>query len=352
MPKKSSVPNMPKNLKYIWGVGFLIIVCFGGFFGCKFFANTSPHAMPPDSKVVETEYVSTKDIGQTARFIGTLRPKRSTTLIAKTNGTLESLLHAGQKVSKGTLIAKIDNKDIEKRYRLSESAEKIAKTQYERAKKLLDAGLYSKSKVEDQKNIWIEAQKSLSHAKIELDKIQFQAPFNGIVGVFKAREGAQIQEGDPIVSFYDPSNVMVEFDVPASLINLVHEGQSVQVNGKTYALNQVQKMVDEETHMCPAYVNIGCDTCVIGSTMDVDLSVQKKDAIVIPYESVFLKDGKTFVYIVHNNKTVLTPVELGIREKEQVEITSGLTPGQEVIICGHTRLYPDMPVKIYSSTRE
>ncbi len=322
------------------------------FFGYQSFSKSAPPAYPQDIKVVEVEPVSIKNIGETSRFIGTIKPERSTILVARAAGILESLVQPGQKVSKGMLIAKIDNADIEKNYNLSESAEKIAKTQYDRAQKLLEAGLFSKNNVEEKKNLWIQAQKNLANAKIDLNRIKFHAPFNGVVGVFKVREGSQVREGDSIVSFYDPSSLVVEFDIPASLVNLVHEGQPVHIDSKMYTLDRMQKMVDEETHMCPAYTNITCDHCVIGSSVNVDLEVQKKDTIVIPYESVFLRDSKPYVYVAKDNKAVLKPVELGIRDKEQVEITSGLEPGEKVIIRGQARLYPEIAIQIHNPSPE
>ena len=106
-------------------------------------------------------------------------------------------------------------------------------------------------------------------------------------------------------------------------------------------------MLDDETHMCPAYVQINCDNCIVGSNVDVELVTSEKQAvIVIPFESIFLRNGNSFVYLVKDSKADLTSVEPGIREKEQVEITSGLIKGDIVIIKGQARLYPDIPVKI------
>jgi len=137
-----------------------------------------PFTQPTESlKGVKTEKVALKDLHHAAQFIRIVRPKRPTVLIAKTNGILSSLVLAGQKVAKDTLIAKIENADIEKSYLLSKSAEQISRTQHERAKDLLESDLYKKSTVEEKKNIWISAQKALEVAKVELDKAWLYAPF-------------------------------------------------------------------------------------------------------------------------------------------------------------------------------
>ena len=338
---------MKANRKLIWFI--LAILALFLFLGYWFFiSRNSATPQETDIKVVEVEEVGIKDIQQTIRLIGTIKPKNSTVLIAKTAGILDSLLPAGQVVKKGTLIAKIDNNEIERSYLLSESVEKLARDQYERALLLHKSGHLSKSTVEEKKRLWIEAQKKMSEAKIEFEKIRFQAPFDGTIGLFKAREGVQVQEGDPIVSFYDPASLMVEFGIPASVMTFIHEGQPVRIQGTSYTLTKVQKMIDEETHMSPAYVDFSCENCVIGAGIDVDLTVQRKEkVIVIPFEAVFLRNGKTFVYRVKENKAGLTPVNLGIREKEDVEITSGLQKGDILIVRGQARLYPDIAVKIY-----
>ena len=98
---------------FFWGIGFFI-------------SRNSATPQETDIKVVEVEEVGIKDIQQTIHLIGTIKPKNSTVLIAKTAGILDSLLPAGQVVKKGTLIAKIDNNEIERSYLLSESVEKLA----------------------------------------------------------------------------------------------------------------------------------------------------------------------------------------------------------------------------------
>lgn len=312
------------------------------------FFSFSPQ-FPPDVKIVEVVEVKKQNIRQTTRLIGTIKPNKSSIFLAKGNGTLETFAQAGHKAKKGELIAEIDNPEIEKNFTLSESSEKIAKQQYERSTILNKSGNLSKQTLEEKRTAWIEAQKTLMNAKIELDKIKFYAPFDGIVGAFKIRNGSQVKEGDQIVSFYDPSQTIIEVDIPLSIISSIKDGQEVMVNEKTYRLTHVQKMLDEETHMFPAYLDYDCNNCIIGSNIYIQILVQeKKDVIVVPYESVFLKNGKMHVYIAKDDKAHLQPITLGIREKDQIEITSGIKVGDIVIARGQARLYPEIAIKIHS----
>lgn len=312
------------------------------------FFFTSLGDAPQDIKVVEVEKLSLKDISQTVQLIGTIKAKNATILTAQSEGAFESIAPAGKKLSKNEIIAKIDNQEIERNYNLSLDAKIIAEEQYERAKPLLKSGTYSKNELEELKNQLISAQKTLADDKNSLNKLVFYAPFDGIVGNYKVKEGQHLNLGDQIVSFVNPDILTVDFDIPVSILPDINNGQKLSILEKDYQLNYVQKMLDEDKHMSPASIDIDCSNCIIGSNITVNLNViDKKQVIVIPFDAVFLKNGKTCVYTVENNKTHLKPVELGIRNKELVEITSGLMVGEEVITHGTGRLWPDLDVKIH-----
>ncbi|RUR12952.1 efflux RND transporter periplasmic adaptor subunit [Legionella sp. km772] len=307
----------------------------------------------PDNpnKMVEIEIIKPQNIQQRIHLLGVIHPKHTTLLIAKGSGTLDAFVATGQKVKKGTLLARIDNSDIEKNAQLSQSAEQLAREQYERFIPLTKKGFVSPKEIEERKQAWINAQKEYAKAKIELDYMRFYAPFDGIVGAYKKREGSQVTQGDPVVSVYDPASLVVDFDIPCGNLAALSEGQKVYVFGKQYRLTHLQKMLDEDTHMCPADVDIQCPDCLIGTTAKISLVVmEKKNTIVIPLQALFLRDGRPVVYIVKNNKVELLAVKTGIRQADKIEILEGLNAGQQLIIKGQDRLYPKMTVDIYTPT--
>ncbi len=320
---------------------FILSTCIYKYF------TISPPSNIQDEKNVEVEVVKSTTIKEMANFIGTIRSRQQTALKAKANGTLKIIAKPGELVKKGDLIAQIDNEDIERNYKILSEAQEIAKTQFDRANSLLKSGASSKSAVEEKKAHHLAMQAKQSQAKISLEEIKIIAPFDGVVGLFKLREGSQVNKEDIIVQLYDPHSLIVEFDVPLSVATNVQDGGQIIVNEKIYHLTHIQKMLDEETHMCPAYAEIECPTCVVGTTVDVSVVTKEKEAVlVIPFESIFLQEGKPFVYILKDNKAVLTPITLGIRDKTHIEITSGLKAGDQLIPFGHDRLYPDVAVKI------
>lgn len=299
-----------------------------------------------DIKVVETVYVEKRNISQSIKLTGRIKARNSAILTARYPGVLNIIIPAGTKVLKDSVIAKINSMEIEKRYTLSGSAEIIAKEQFERAKNLFKSGAYSKAELEMLQNKWISAQKDLADSKVAYDKLQFYAPFDGIIGNYKFREGAQLKGDEAIVSFYDPTNVALDFDIPASVIKDINNGQNILVNGKTYQLVHVQKMLDDERHMSPASLDINCEDCLVGSNIDLELTVKtKENVIVIPFEAVVIQANTSGVYVVKDGKVNLKEVELGMRHKNEVEVISGLEEKEEIVAKSINRLYPGALVK-------
>lgn len=326
---------------------FLVLV-FITFYIVKHSLSISTISNKMPLKMVEIDTVKRKNIRETIQLIGTIHPKHATTLISKRAGTLKLLIFSGQVVSKGTLVAKINNPSLEKSYDLSKRASQIAKKQYQRLNDLYKKGFISSKEVEEKKQAWIEASKNLAQTKMELDTLHFYAPFDGIVGSYKKHDGTEVHIGETIVAFYDPSELTVDFDIPCTLsTHLINDKQQVQILGKIYPINHVQKMLDEETHMCPADVAISCQDCLIGASVDVRLITRAKTKVlVIPNRALFLKNGKPSVYVVKKGKISLVFVRTGIKERSQVEIISGLKIGQSLVLSGQEQLYPGLPVQI------
>lgn len=326
---------------------FLVIFCLlfiSGYY-C-FFAPT--HTIAPILKVAEVVTVKHQTIEQKVRLIGKVRAKHSALLQVKAPGVLEIIKQTGESVPKGTIIARVCNPDIEKNYEASLLSVQIAKDQFERTKFLTKTGTMSKVAAEEKQSALLIAEQNLANAKIELDKIRFYAPFSGTIGAYKEHDRSEVTVGMPLVYFYDLSQMIVEFDVPAPLVATTNVGQSVYIDGKKYVLTAIQKMLDESTHMAPASVEIDTQAHVVGMSINVDLTVfEKNNVLVLPDDSVFLDQGKPHVYIIKNSKTVLTPVELGLRARDTIEIIKGLNAGDVIVSQAQSRLSNGMEVKIH-----
>ena len=336
-----------KKIGIISGLIFLIIVLV------KIFVLGGGQR-PPMLKIVETEIAAKSSISKQIGLIGTVKPKNYCVLIAKANGTINTVVPAGSVMKKDDVIAKIENVDIEKTYELCVSAESIARSQYDRVLNLQKSGVSSKGALEDKERALIEAGKALAAAKIQLDNIMVKAPFDGVLGVYKIKDGEQVSQGEQLVSFYNSDDILVEFDIPGEYISKINKGQEISIDGHKSNLTHAQKAIDEDKHLCPAYVELkNSDNFIIGSSVDVILTIEKhNDVIVVPYSAICIRNGKDSVYISKDGKASLKSVKTGIRNKDKIEVTNGINIGDEVITVGQNRLFEGLSIKTAQPKKE
>ena len=259
------------------------------------------------------------------------------------------MIPAGSEIKKGNIIAKIENADIEKTYDLSLAAKEIAQNQYNRTAHLVEKKINSQKELEDARKHLIEADKDLARASIDRENMLVKAPFDGILGAYKIKDGEQVVEGNQIATFYNYDRLLVEFDIPSQYIQKINVGQEVIMNGRSFALKHVQKAIDEETYMCPASFELpeSSNDQIIGASVDLVLTIEEKQqTIVIPSTAVYLREGKDVAYLVRNGKAEISEITLGIKNDDSVEVLSGLQEGDEIILLGQDRLYPGISVKV------
>ena len=77
---------------------------------------------------------------------------------------------------------------------------------------------------------------------------------------------------------------------------------------------------------------------------------QRAEALTIPSEAVFVEGSQAFVYVIQADSTVArTPLTLGTRMADVVEVVSGLQAGNQVVRAGHQKLFPGAKVMPVSS---
>lgn len=302
------------------------------------------------SKVVEVLPAERQSLKQSVRLFGRVRAKLDYTHVAETDGVLDQTLLAGQALKKGQVFASLDNAEVRTTYDLAQKAEKIAFEQYQRSKRLLEKKAVSQKTLETDRTQWIEAKQRSLQAKIAYEKTQFKAPFEGVLGVFKKREGAYIQRGDQVVTIYNPETLVVEIDIPEKYVRSLSTSNQVRVMGQEYSLTQLQRVIDPTTNMAPSFVEIHPSPEVVpGSVVSIDLILQEKNhALTIPKESLFIQGQQHFVYVVQEGKAHQREITLGLSEKERIEVTSGLEEGDLVVVKNPTRLIPDEEVRLLS----
>lgn len=243
-------------------VQLFVILCISMLTGC----SDAPPEQP--KKVVSVEVIKKAPFDFSVDLIGRIEPKHSSVLTARAAGAVDFHAKPGDVLKKGALIASIQNNEAEFTVELSGTESDVSKARLERAQKLGSSRTMSQQEIDAKRLDFLRAQKQAADAQHSLENYQFQAPFDdGVVGVFKVREGAHMRVGDPLVTYYKPGELVVNFDIPESFMKYVTPETRVVIYGKNLPITGLQRMIDPMTYMAPAYVDFACENCVIGGIL-------------------------------------------------------------------------------------
>lgn len=288
---------------------------------------------------------------------GTLYPYKELDIPAETPGKITSLNYElGQYFPKGGVIATIDDKIKKLTYESAKIDADRLKKDFKRAENLYKGGTSSeqeyelaRTSYETAKNKFDEAEKQLSYTKIT-------APIAGTITKKIVEEGKYVKEGDPVASIVDVSRLRVKVNVSESNVYYLHTGDRVKITTDIYPGIVFKGKISfvsprgDETHNYPVeveIVNSAENPLKAGTFVNVEVGIgSSSTALYIPREALqgSIKDAK--VYVASNGKALLKNIVIGRGGDESLEVVSGLTENDKVIVSGQVNLTDNKPIKI------
>ncbi|WP_158265327.1 efflux RND transporter periplasmic adaptor subunit [Blastopirellula marina] len=210
--------------------------------------------------------------------------------------------------------------------------------------------------IEEAQGLLEVAQADLEHAQLVLKWCSITSPINGIVTKLTARQGQFFDRAIPMVTITDLSSVFVQLRVPSRHFAQVQCGSPVQVRldsfpGRTFegTIERVSGEADPLTGNVVVFAKLPNKDNVLrpglGCVAQVALP-EVPDALVIPLAAVGDNSGTPVVTVVRNGTASETVVELGAETSQFVQVTQGLSAGDEVATAGGYGLPEGCQVRI------
>jgi membrane fusion protein (multidrug efflux system) len=281
---------------------------------------------------------------------GNVDTKENLIIYPQFSGTLESLnVIAGQKVSKGQVIGKIDDGGLSQQVAQLETQLSLAKTTFERQKRLWDQKIGSEIQYLQAQTNMISQQKAVSQMKAQLAKTILTAPFTGVVDEIITERGSVVAPGQGIVRIVNLNNMYVSTSVPESYIGKLKVGTPVDVElsslGKTYVgkIRQVANNINPNNRTFTIEIAVPNTDNLLRPNQVAKLKIidySSKNALVVP-TNVIQKDARNneFVFVADqvNGKTAVAkkvPVKAGQSANNVTEILSGINADDKVVTEG------------------
>lgn len=307
--------------------------------------------------VVDVIVARAQSISSTVEANGTIVADEFVELRPEISGRLIYLnIPEGNRIAKGTVIARINDADLRAQMGKLKVQLDLAKTTEQRYGKLLQISGINQADYDVALNQVNSLQADIEVLQAQIDKTVLRAPFNGIIGLRQISPGAYVTPATVLATIQQVNRVKVDFTVPEEYGNIIRKGDYVTVEVDA-ASQKKQKalIIATEPQANTTTRNIMIRALLEGGTANPGAFVKvyiragtDKNSVLVPANAIIPEDkDKTLVTVV-NGKAKFVKVETGLRQANNVEITSGINAGDSIVVSGVLFARPDAPLKVRS----
>ncbi|EEW86811.1 efflux transporter [Brucella melitensis bv. 1 str. Rev.1] len=365
--------------RLILAIIFLVVVV-GGLIGFNlfrskmikdFFAN-----MQQPAQTVSTVTVEPGVWQPGVEAIGTASALNGVDLTVQLDGVLQKInFKANQDVKQGDILLQMEDSIQRADLAAAEAEAVLAQQNLKRADTLRTRGVGAVSNVDTTASAANAAVALVEKMRATLAQKSVKAPFSGVIGIPKVDIGQYLTPGTVIATLQNIDIMRIDFTVPEQLLATIKLGQTVKVGSNADTLDFTGKIVGIDPKIDPttrlvsvrAEVDNPDHKLTPGQFVQVRVELpEESNVIALPQTSIVSSLYGDYVYVVRpeqkqesakaseaakvqeGQKQVAQQVfiKLGRRSAGNVEVTSGLKPGDIIITAGQNRLSSGVPVKI------
>ena len=190
---------------------------------------------------------------------------------------------------------------------------------------------------------------------VKLKDKDILAPFSGILGYRGLTEDTLGSENSVIITLDDSSIIYSDLKIPETFAAVIKKGLPINAKFAGYKnkiykgeVDGVSSRINAETRSLLTRVKINNENyeLIPGSLLEVNLNYNERSSLSIPDTSIMLEGNKSYVYKVKEDSTAnKTEIKIGLRNKGNVEVISGLVTGDIIVAEGLKKVRPRGKIK-------
>jgi membrane fusion protein (multidrug efflux system) len=347
----------------------LLAMSFAAVAGC---GNEAPSAAPPTERIlkVEVAIAALETVNVKLNAVGNVRASAEAVIRPQVDGVVAEIAYSqGGSVSAGDLLIRLDDAKADARVSLAQASVDSARARLKLAEQRLARGrsLIAEKLVSQEAFDRLEAEFTAAEAEVREEKAALtlaerqladyyiRAPFDGVVGARLVDLGNFVQNGDELVVLMKTHPVEVEFKVPDRYMHRIQMGTDARISSSTGGpsvkahVSFIDPRVDPTTRMLNLRLEVDNedDTFKPGQFVKVEALVEQRTSqVVVPEEAIILAGGRTWVFVIEDDRAAKRAVEVGQRTPGKVEILEGIATGDRLVIGGQHRLAEGSRVEI------
>ena len=295
---------------------------------------------------------------------GNVTTKNLLTITPEFNGILTNVyVTEGQRVSKGQILAKIDDGGLTQQLAQYQIQANLAKTTFERQERLWNQKIGSEIQFLQAKSSYEAQQQAINQIQQQLNKTTVRAPFSGTIDDVITEKGSVVGAGQtPLMQIVNLNNMYIETDVPESYVSDVIKGKNVVVEfpvlGKTIdtKIRQAGDIINPANRTFKVEIDVPNKDQSIKPNLTARLKINdytNTKAILVPQSIISENaEGEQYVYVVKNKKDndegVVSKViiKTGRTQGDVIEVLSNIENGAELIKEGARSVKDGQTVKV------
>jgi len=321
---------------------------------------------------VHTVKVVPIDKVQQYKYAGEISPRNEAVLAFRIGGKmLTRTVEVGDKVKRGTEIARLDPKDlyletdsVKSQIQAAQANHELAKSELERYRVLLEKKFISPAEMERRTNTVKVATANKDTLKARLYSVHQQISYTvlradkaGVVTAVEAEPGEVLATGQSVVRIAPTKEVEAVISVPENRLNELKMAKQVEVTlwadpGRRYLgkVREVSPLADPATRTFRAKIAIEQpdEHITFGMTASVTLIGDVSREIFVPVSSLYHHKDSNAVWVVDTKKEVvrLVPITVSGFDNERVSVSAGLASGDYVVTKGIHKLHDGQKVRL------
>ncbi|MCF7567411.1 efflux RND transporter periplasmic adaptor subunit [Sabulilitoribacter arenilitoris] len=294
---------------------------------------------------------------------GNVSTKENILIYPEFSGVLSTVyVKEGQRVSKGQVLARIDDGGLNQQLAQLKIQTALAKTTFERQERLWNQNIGSEIQYLQSKATYEAQEQAVNQLQNQVLKTVVRAPFTGTIDDVITEQGSVVAPGStPLFRIVNLQNMYIETDVPERYISDVVAGKDVLVNFTVLNIQVDAKVRQAGNFINPANrtfkIQVGLDNKDKSIKPNLTAKLKINDytndkAILIP-QSIISENakGEQYVYTISDkseNKGVVNRViiETGKTQGDNIEVLSGIKDGTEIVNEGARSVKDGQEVKI------
>ncbi len=321
--------------------------------------KTATQQRKPTPHLVETARVDIQQVSIQKTLPGTLEAIRTVKIFNQEQSILTSLpFYEGQRVTKGTTLATLDNALIKADLNKAKATLKQAQLDLKRLQNLIPRKLASEDEIAKAKTAVDIAEAELNLQKTRLAHTRIQAPFDGIISLRQAEPGDVVPLHSHILSLIDTSSLKIRLFISELLLPLIKPGDAVSIridalpdqsfNGEVV---RTHPTIDSNTRrgIVEVVLKPVPNQALPGQLARVSLSTQQQARLMMPFDALRHDNRGPYVFVVENQQAKHVAISTGLQTGEYIEVVEGLTRGDLVITKGFFGLKHNKTVTVTKS---